>query len=106
MTTTHTPIDAYVAASLLSLVMPLCSRLPRTWVGSPGLVSCQARSSATRRGRGLAKALGGLEMISRGWHSGVVFGLSAAASSQEAATDWTLQDSRTFLGWPPPSRVA
>jgi hypothetical protein len=34
---------------------PLCSRLPHRSVGSPVLVSCWARSSATRRRRGLAK---------------------------------------------------
>ena len=47
--------SARPSAQQLAWSCPLCSRLPRTWVGSPGLGSCWARSSATRRGRGLDK---------------------------------------------------
>src|ERR1700722_316577 len=51
----------------------------------------------------VGQALGGLEMISRGWHSGVVFGPLAAAASAGTLCDWMPLGSKTPWGWPPPS---
>ena len=52
----------------------------------------------------VGEALGGLEMFSRGWHSGVVFGtLSPRPLRPEPSTDWMPPGSKTPWGWPPPS---
>ena len=54
----------------------------------------------------VGQALGGLEMISRGWHSGVVFGPFPPPRPPEPSTGWMPPGSRTLSGWPPPSRAA
>ena len=51
----------------------------------------------------VGQALGGLEMLSRGWHSGVVFGPPPRPRPRERCTGWTPPGSRTPSGWRRPS---
>ena len=49
-------------------------------------------------------ALHGPEMLTRGWHSGSVFGTHAAAAASGALRGLDAARSRTRSAWPPPSR--
>ena len=44
----------------------------------------------------VGQALGGLEMISRGWHSGVVFGTLPPLRPPDPSTGWMPPASRTL----------
>lgn len=53
----------------------------------------------------VGQALGGLDVLSRGWHSGVVFGPSPRPPPRERCMDWTQPGLRTPSGWRRPSPV-